>query len=45
MTSSTTQAREAVICAAMMAGWFALLMTIGFQLRHGEWIWEAMSHV
>ena len=40
-----TSLREGAICAALMLGWFGLLMTVGFQLRHGEWIWEAMRHV
>lgn len=28
-------------CAALMVGLFALLMIIGFPLRHGYPIWEA----
>ena len=45
MTSPTTQAREAVICAVGMLAIATFTLTIGFWLRHGVWIWEAMSHV
>lgn len=40
-----TRIIESAITAALMLGFFALLMTVGFHLRHGEWIWEAISHV
>jgi hypothetical protein len=40
-----TSIRTSTITAAILLGTFALLMTVGFHLRHGEWIWEAMSHV
>ena len=42
MTSPTTQAREAVICAGLALGLFLALMTFGFQLRFGALPWEMM---
>lgn len=35
-----TSPREGAICAALMLGWFALLMTFGFHLRFGAYPWE-----
>jgi hypothetical protein len=40
-----TRILESALWSAGMILFFAATMTFGFWLRHGEWIWEAMSHV
>lgn len=34
--------RESALYTALMLAMFAVLMTVGFWLRHGQWIWEAI---
>jgi integral membrane sensor domain MASE1 len=34
--------QQSAICTALMLGWFSALLTIGFWLRHGHWIWEGL---
>lgn len=37
-----TSPREGAICAALILGWFALLMVPGFWLRFGAFPWEML---
>ena len=37
------QTIDSAVCSALMLTTFGVLMTFGFWLRHGHWIWESLS--